>query len=296
MPDKLVTLRNLINMLPESEPPDPTSIPPIAQPTKPPPSPHDPFPNPTIFRLMNWALDGSNLKSEHEIDRLVKDVLLADDFDISHLDGFRFGKEAARLDSYSHGYSSPEADDSETNIESTPTTPASGSISSAWLETTVKIKVPPEDTNFSIAEEDAPEFEVHGVFYRPLLSIINDAFKSRASDEFHFTPYHEFWMGGHDSQIERLIGELYTADGWLEVHKKIQQALDDSGSNEVVIIPMMFWSDSTHLATFGNASLWPIYLYFGGQSKYDRGKPSSHASHHVAYIPSVCHRTTLVIT
>jgi len=30
----------------------------------------------------------------------------------------------------------------------------------------------------------------------------------------------------------------------------------------------MLWSDSTHLASFGNASLWPIYLYIGNLSKY----------------------------
>ena len=49
----------------------------------------------------------------------------------------------------------------------------------------------------------------------------------------------------------------------------------------------MLWSDSTHLTSFGNASLWPIYLYLGNQSKYTRGKPTSFARHHMAYIPKV---------
>ena len=49
----------------------------------------------------------------------------------------------------------------------------------------------------------------------------------------------------------------------------------------------MLWSDSTHLANFGSASVWPLYLYFGNLSKYFRGKPGSGASNHITYIPSV---------
>jgi len=56
------------------------------------------------------------------------------------------------------------------------------------------------------------------------------------------------------------------------------------------MIGMMIWSDSTHLTSFGTASLWPVYLYFGNQSKYTRAKPSEFAAHHLAYIPKVISR------
>ena len=49
----------------------------------------------------------------------------------------------------------------------------------------------------------------------------------------------------------------------------------------------MIWSDATHLANLGDASLWRVYLFFGNQSKYASRKPSAAACHHVAYIPSV---------
>ncbi|PCH35863.1 hypothetical protein WOLCODRAFT_51266, partial [Wolfiporia cocos MD-104 SS10] len=62
---------------------------------------------------------------------------------------------------------------------------------------------------------------------------------------------------------------------------------DDPPDTEVSIVPIMLWSDSTHLTNFGNASLWPIYMYFGSMSKYTRGKPTASASHHLAYMPSV---------
>lgn len=46
---------------------------------------------------------------------------------------------------------------------------------------------------------------------------------------------------------------------------------------ERVAIPAMLlvWSDVSHLANFGDPSLWPIYLYFGNLSKYTRRKPAA---------------------
>ncbi|KAJ7764935.1 hypothetical protein B0H16DRAFT_432430 [Mycena metata] len=49
----------------------------------------------------------------------------------------------------------------------------------------------------------------------------------------------------------------------------------------------MWWSDSTHLANFGTAKAWPLYLYFANLSKYTRARPTSGACHHVAYFPSL---------
>jgi hypothetical protein len=49
----------------------------------------------------------------------------------------------------------------------------------------------------------------------------------------------------------------------------------------------MFWSDATQLANFGDAKLWPLYMFFGNESKYQRGKPSSNRCEHVAYFESV---------
>jgi len=59
----------------------------------------------------------------------------------------------------------------------------------------------------------------------------------------------------------------------------------------LIVAAMMLWSDSTHLANFGTASLWPVYLFFGNQSKYTHTKPTSYAAHHVAYLPTVCIRS-----
>jgi hypothetical protein len=47
----------------------------------------------------------------------------------------------------------------------------------------------------------------------------------------------------------------------------------------------MFWSDATHLTTFGTAKMWPIYMLFGNLSKYIWGQPTSDAMMHLVYIP-----------
>jgi Plavaka transposase len=88
--------------------------------------------------------------------------------------------------------------------------------------------------------------------------------------------------------IIRLHSEVYNSEAMLEAHEEInslpQAANDDL---ERVVAPLMVWSDSTHLTNFGDASLWPFYLYFGNQSKYTRAKPTADACNHLAYIPTV---------
>ena len=46
-------------------------------------------------------------------------------------------------------------------------------------------------------------------------------------------------------------------------------------------------NDCTHLAQFGQAKAWPIYAYFGNQSKYTHCKPSTHSAQIVGYVPPV---------
>jgi len=88
---------------------------------------------------------------------------------------------------------------------------------------------------------------------------------------------------------ERIFSEMYDSDIFWEEHKKVQRApTDDLACKwEKVIAALMFWSDATHLATFGTVKLWPIYLHFGNLSKYVRCQPNSGATKHVAYIPSL---------
>jgi hypothetical protein len=78
-----------------------------------------------------------------------------------------------------------------------------------------------------------------------------------------------------------------TPTSFLDVHTKVQRAQTDDPDckREKVVAALMFWSDATHLATFGTARMWPIYMLFGNLSKYLRCQPNSGATKHLAYIP-----------
>ena len=102
----------------------------------------------------------------------------------------------------------------------------------------------------------------------------------------HYTPYKEYWKPFPESSSERVYGELYSCDDWLEAHEEVQKLPKLHGIDNFVL-PVILYSDSTHLANFGTASLWPLYCYLGGISKYSRCKSTEAVCHHLAYIPSV---------
>ncbi len=56
---------------------------------------------------------------------------------------------------------------------------------------------------------------------------------------------------------------------------------------ENVVVPIMVYSDSTHLTNFRDASLWPGYFFIGLLSKYISAIPDAYAVHHFVYMPEV---------
>jgi uncharacterized membrane protein len=77
------------------------------------------------------------------------------------------------------------------------------------------------------------------------------------------------------------MSELYTADAMLAEDKNIKAAHWVPGCTlETLVAAIMTWSDSTHLANFGNASLWPIYMFIGNLLKYTCAKATSFSAHH----------------
>jgi hypothetical protein len=227
-----------------------------------------PFLNATVFRLMNWFYGGSNMKSLAELDSLVQGVLLADDFNVEHLKGFSTARELGQLDKYTNNPGLHAAD--------------------GWKESTVRLRLPAEKF-LNNSENEAPEFEVSGVYHRSLIEVIKTAFQEPIAKTFHFSPFRLFWKPSPDEPPQRVISELYNSDALLAELEKIQTQPRKPGCTlETAIAAIMLWSDSTHLANFGTALLWPIYGFFGNQSKYPRGMPTLFAAHHLAYNPSVC--------
>ena len=155
-----------------------------------------------------------------------------------------------------------------------------------WRESSVKIRLPVDKQK--LKEDTAPMFEVPGVWHRDLLEVIRTAFEDMKAQFYHLTLFRLFWKSTPDSELEGVVTDLYNSDAFLQEHEKLQQQPSEMGCDlERVVAAIMVWSDSTHLANFGQASLWPIYLFLGNQSKYQHAKPSQFAVHHLAYIPSV---------
>jgi hypothetical protein len=212
-----------------------------------------------------------------DVDCLVHEVILAEDFNLEDLRNFSIAQEMARLDT--HG-----------------TTDSPFSVRDGWKEGSVKIRVPNSKSRYA-SESAAPEFQVSGIYYRPFLEVIKAAFHRPDVQGYHWVPFK--WHHQSPEGEERVYSDIYNSDAMLEEDAKIQalpRNPEDGPDTEVVMGAILLWSDSTHLTSFGSASLWPIYLFFGNVSKYTRGKPSALAAHHLAYVPSVSVRSALGMT
>ena len=259
-PDALVDQSNLSNVTAQTPPPPSRSN----EESRDPPWP---FANMSVWRLVRWMNTGSKAKSEGEVDRLVNDVLKAPDFCAEDIKNFNAHRENCRLD---------------TADKATP-------LKDSFQVASVTINVPAGKLGDPLTTR---VYAVPGLRYRNLLNVIKAAFQDPLSRQFHFTPFSLMHRSPITNEEQRVYGELYNSDEFINEHKRVQNRspppLDDPGCKlEKVVAALMFWSDSTHLTNFGIAKLWPIYLYFGNLSKYIRSRPSSGACQHLAYIPSV---------
>lgn len=170
-----------------------------------------------------------------------------------------------------------------------------------WQRSAISIRVPfhrfldyPGVQNYTI-----PNF-----YRRSLTSVIRERIKKDAENNchFHFEPYELLWKPNissnacglplgtesSDSATIRLHGELYTSPPFISAHRELQNMVGEPNCNlPRVVVGLMFWSDATFLTTYGNAKLWPLYMAFGNDSKYQRCKPSSNLYEHVAYFEEV---------
>lgn len=230
-----------------------------------------PFQNASMFYLISWFYNACRTKSFQDLNVLVNEV-----FPKLKLSDFPSNFSAAR-----------ELERMDKALAAAAELPFNAS--DGWIEGSVSIPLACDGVPHP-SEGDAPTFTVDGIFYRRPLEVIKNAFSEPAAEKFHMFPYKEYWKPSKDSdRVERIISEVYTADLFNDEYETIagKKRTGPNSDLEPVVAGVIFYSDSTHLTSFGNASLWPIYMYIGNQSKYVRGKPSEYAAHHVAYIPKV---------
>jgi hypothetical protein len=228
-----------------------------------PPSQSNVHRNESVEMLMNWKDSGTSTKSDAEVNRLVNDVLLDPNFNLEDLQGFNVARENQRSDAAEK--KSPFFDSFQT--------------------ADINIEVPSGTSGIPPGT-----FSVPGLVYRKLTSVIQASFSSPLASHFHFSPFKLFHRSPSGVE-ERVFSEVYNSDVFIEEHDNVQRAPlppdQPDCKLEKVLVALMVWSDSTHLANFGTAKLWPIYFLFGNVSKYIHAQPNSGACQHVAYIPSL---------
>jgi hypothetical protein len=117
---------------------------------------------------------------------------------------------------------------------------------------------------------------VQGFYHHSLISILEEKVTDPVqAAHFHYDLYELLWRPPHKSQDIKVHGELFTSSAFLDVHRELQESTPEPGCDlPRVVTAYMFWSDATQLSTFGNTKLWPLYVYFGNESKYRRCEPS----------------------
>ncbi|KAJ7593757.1 hypothetical protein C8J56DRAFT_777274 [Mycena floridula] len=218
---------------------------------------------------MHWWYQ-TTTKSLADLDRLVHNVILQPDFDVNHLKDFSADRESKRLKK-----DNPVINDGDATISG-----------AGWKRTSVTIPLPKTNTK-NRSEADAPTLTVSGLYYRDLVKVMTTSVQDPSFKSQHVKGFTQMWKPSDDEPAQRVHGEAYTSDVYLGMQEEIQKLQPADETIEAVVFPMMVASDSTHLASFGKASLWPAYLWSGLFSKYTRSKPASFTANHIMYIPSL---------
>ena len=115
------------------------------------------------------------------------------------------------------------------------------------------------------------------------------AYTEPAAKKFYTIPFREYWKPSKDEPEERLYSETFSADVFNEDYDTLRTRPRDGPNKDLepFITGLIFYSDVMHLANFGTASLYPVYMYIGNQSQYIQAKPSEFAAHHITYILKV---------
>jgi hypothetical protein len=229
-----------------------------------------PFSNKSSFSIADWYWDSKD-KSFADLQKLLA-LFKQPDFSIPDVLGTNWKAAFKALGA---------------NREDLPDHEARWIHDDGWKTTPITIDVPFHRTtrNRGLETYTAGEFR-----HRSIVSVIKEKIcNPKDAPAFHYHPYQATWKPFDDAPEVELYGELYTSRAFRDAHNEIQ-ALPTTKENEGlerVAVALMFWSDGTQLTSFGGVSLWPLYLFFGNESKHQRCQPSNHLGEQIAYFIKV---------
>jgi hypothetical protein len=234
----------------------------------------DPYPNESAFLLGEWYWTQGTQKSQKSFNKLVN-VLGNPSFSIPDIQSTNWTQVNTEL-------AVNDWDKAEWVDED-----------AGWQKSSVTIHVP---FYHNASNPGIRDFTVPNFYHRSLTSVIREKLKKHLDFlHFHLEPYELIWHPPHLREDVHLQSELYTSSIFNMAHQELQAAAGEPGCNlPRVVLALMFWSDSTHLTSFGKAKLWPVYMFFGNESKYRRCKPSEDLCEHIAYFENVCYYFVLL--
>src|ERR1700722_11255501 len=238
------------------------------------------YPNRNSFLLGNWYWNNGIQKSQasfKELLRIVGDI----NFQPSDVRSTNWDKISKMLADGDHGGGRSENEWVDEDEDA------------SWTTSSVRISVP---FHRHLPNPGLREYVVSNFHHQSLVSVIREKLTNENdAPHFHYEPYELRWTPSGNPSSIRIHGELYTSPAFMEAHTSLQESPGEPNCDlPRVIISLMFWSDSTQLTSFGNAKLWPLYMFFGNESKYRRGKPSCNLCEHVAYFETVHHSFRLL--
>ena len=237
-----------------------------------------PYPNENSWCISDWYWNKGTQKSQNRFKKLME-IITSPNFrteDLYHTNWTAIDHQLGSLETV-HGPSQAAPDLEEWQTEG-----------DGWMQRDITISVPfprrflnPGPRNYTISN-----------FYRRcLLSIIREVLSDPVRCKtFRFEPYSLRWKRSCDADDIRVYGELFSSQAFIVAHCNLQDVRLDSTDCTLPrrIVALMFWSDATQLTAFGDAKLWPLYVYFGNESKYQCCTPTMNCCSHAAYFQTVC--------
>lgn len=269
-----------MDALPFHDPADPCDEYPFAPVSQPhdeaeertPDNPFYPYPNGSSLRLGDWYWNQGSQKSRRNFKKLL-DIVGGADFrpdDVRTTNWTSIDRTLGVLDPSGNC----EVYEEWLNNDA------------GWKSSPVKISVPFPRRSLHPGPKD---YTIKDFYHRSLTSIIRERVLDPTRHRlFHFEPYELRWRPPHKACDVGVHGELFTSKVFLDAHRALQDSVPEPGCTlPRRVVALMFWSDATHLTTFGTAKLWPLYVYFGNESKYKRCQPSANLCAHAAYFQTV---------
>jgi hypothetical protein len=257
-----------------------------------------PFPNLSswLFGAQFW-LGGKKSKVERED---LQNIITRPDFNPSDLVGVDFKKIDEQLASSSQEFAAGEGWKKTSIRLGIPSAQKSTkafrkAASTAERRTELRETMPDEPAKKSILGDI---FTVDGFWHKDLCTEIKAGLETDpGANHFVYDPSllsHNRPNSSLPSKTEAVYGELYNSPAFLKEDLRLHNSPAEPGCNlPRAIVGLMFASDAMLVTQFGDTKLWPGYMYFGNQSKYERTRPTYNAAHHIALFPSV--RTLLQV-